>query len=60
MYSLISTNGNARYNIKELICETVDDLKTLPACDMGSVVIVLKPKLTLYIKGANYEWVEVD
>ena len=60
MYSLISSGGKTIYNIKELICENIDDLKTLPACDMGSTVIVLNPELKVFIKGANHQWVEVD
>lgn len=41
MYKITSNDGDVAYGVKEFVCDTVDDLKILPPCSMGSVAIVI-------------------
>lgn len=41
MYKITSNDGDIAYGVKEFACDTLEDLKTLPPCSMGSVAIVI-------------------
>lgn len=41
MYKITSNDGDITYGVKEFVCDTIDDLETLPSCQMGSVAIVI-------------------
>ena len=58
MYKVISNDGDVAYGIKELVCDTVEDLKTLPSCQMGSSVLVIEDA-TVYMKNGEGEWVKL-
>ena len=35
MYKILANDGDVAYGIKDFICDTPEDLKDLPHCDMG-------------------------
>lgn len=41
MYKITSNDGDVAYGLKEFVCDTLEDLKALPSCSMGSVAIVI-------------------
>lgn len=58
MYKITSNDGDIAYGVKEFACDSVDDLKTLPACQMGSIAIVIATA-EVYMKNSNSEWVKL-
>lgn len=56
MYKIVKSNGDIAHDITELIVDTVEDIKTLPAyIGMGSKVYVINTG-ELYIKNGKNEW----
>ena len=58
MYKITSNDGDVAYGIKEFVCDTVDDLETLPSCQMGSVAIIIATA-SVYMKNSKGEWVKL-
>lgn len=60
MYSVIKHDDNVTYNVNHYVCDSVDDLDSLPRCASGSIAIVLEPGNTaVYMKNAEGKWVKV-
>lgn len=55
MYKLINYS-EASSGIKEFIADTVEDLKSIRDCEMGSICLVLSNK-TMYVKNSEGEWI---
>lgn len=58
MYKITSNDGDVAYGIKEFVCDTLDDLNTLPPCQMGSTAIVIAIA-AVYMKNSKGEWVKL-
>lgn len=58
MYKITSNDGDVAYGIKEFVCDTLDDLNTLPPCQMGSTAIVIATA-AVYMKNSKGEWVKL-
>lgn len=58
MYKITSNDGDVAYGIKEFVCDTIDDLETLPSCRMGSVAIIIATA-SVYMKNSKGEWVKL-
>ena len=58
MYKLFSSDGDVSYGLKEFVCDTPEDLKTLPACQMGSSCIVISTG-EVYMLNSEKEWVKL-
>ena len=60
MYSVISHDGDVQYGVNEYVCDSVDDLITLPRCAAGSTAVVLeKDNPAVYMKNNQGEWVKL-
>ena len=55
MYTVRAHDGDVEYGINEYVCDTSDDLQSLPRCKMGSVALVLKDS-SVYVKDGNGDW----
>ena len=55
MYTVRAHDGDIEYGINEYVCDTADDLQSLPRCKMGSVALVLDNS-TVYVKDGNGDW----
>lgn len=58
MHKLIAHDGNTAYGQKEFVCDTPDDIKNLPRCDMGSTCIVISTG-EVYMINSQREWVKI-
>lgn len=58
MYKITANDGDVAYGVKEFVCDTLDDLNTLPPCQMGSVAIVIATA-EVYMKNSKGEWVKL-
>lgn len=58
MHKLIAHDGNTVYGIKDYVCDVPEDLKDLPACDMGSTCLVISTG-ELYVINSIKEWVKI-
>lgn len=58
MYKITSNDGDITYGLKEFACDTIDDLGTLPSCQMGSVAIIIATA-EVYMKNSKDEWVKL-
>lgn len=58
MYKITVNDGDIAYGIKEIVCDTEEDLKFLPDCVMGSTVIVIETG-SVYIRNSKDEWVKL-
>ena len=60
MYSTIKRDNETVYNVNEYICDSIDDLNSLPRCAPGSTAIVLEEgSAVLYIKNTDGKWVKL-
>jgi hypothetical protein len=61
MYKLTASNGKIDYGINEYICDTVEDLNSLPPrCEPGSTAIVLEEgNAAVYMKNTQGKWVKL-
>lgn len=60
MYSVISHDGDTQYGVNEYVCDSVDDLATLPRCAAGSTAIILEEgNAAVYMKNSQGEWVKL-
>lgn len=58
MYSILSNDGQLVHGVKEYVCDTVEELKDLPPCKMGSTCFVVSEQ-SAYMMGGNGEWVKL-
>ena len=42
MYSIIKHDDNIAYNVNEYVCDSINDLGSLPRCAPGSIAVVLE------------------
>ena len=60
MYSTIKRDENVVYNVNEYVCDSINDLDSLPRCAPGSTAIVLEEGNTaVYIKNPEGKWVKL-
>ena len=53
MYSIIKHDNETAYNVNEYMCDSVDDLNSLPRCAPGSTAIILEEGNTaVYMKNS--------
>ena len=55
MIKLYSQRGKIAYGIKQFVVQTVEELDTLPPCEMGSTAFV-EINQKKYIKNGAGEW----
>lgn len=53
MYMTIAHDGDVQYGVNEYVCDTKDDLSTLPHCLMGSTAIILEEPVAVYMKDSK-------
>ena len=58
MYKITKNDNDISYNVKEFVCDTVEDLQTLPKCEMGSLAIVIS-EVSVYLRNSAGEWVKL-
>lgn len=58
MYKITSNDGDVAYGVKEFACDTLDDLRTLPNCSMGSVAFVISTA-EVFMLNSKKEWVKL-
>lgn len=59
MINITSANGKTQYNIYEFVCDTPDDLISLPKdCGVGSTAFIISTG-DLYMINSNKEWVKL-
>ena len=58
MIKLYSQRGKIAYGIKQFVVQTIEDLKTLPPCEMGSTAFV-EATQTRYMKNGIGEWKKI-
>lgn len=60
MYSIIKHDNETAYNVNEYMCDSVDDLDSLPHCASGSTAVVLEEGNTaVYMKNSRGKWVKL-
>ena len=61
MYSLIKRDDEVCYNVNEYLCDTEEDVKSLPPhCAPGSVAIVLEENnVRMFMKNSKGQWVRL-
>lgn len=58
MKAVIAHDGDVTYGVNEYVCDTVDDLLTLPPCSMGSTAIIISTS-EVYMRNGKGEWVKL-
>ena len=58
MYKITKNDNDISYNVKEFVCDTIEDLQTLPKCEMGSLAIVIS-EVSVYLRNSAGEWVKL-
>ena len=58
MYKITANDGEVAYGVKEFACDTVEDLKSLPECSMGSTAFIIADS-EVYMMNGNEEWVKI-
>ena len=58
MYKITKNDNDISYNVKEFVCDTVEDLQTLPKCEMGSLAIVIS-EISVYLRNSAGKWVKL-
>ena len=58
MYKITKNDNDISYNVKEFVCDTVEDLQTLPKCEMGSLAIVIS-EASVYLRNSAGKWVKI-
>lgn len=60
MYSVIAHDGELQYGVNEYVCDSIEDLLSLPRCAPGSTAIILeKENASVYMKNTLGEWVKL-
>lgn len=55
MYKIFKGPNGLAYDIRKFICDTVDDIETIPEAGFGDTVFVIEDK-DHYILNSNHEW----
>lgn len=58
MYKITKNDNDVAYGIKELVCDTPEDLTNLPPCSMGSTCIAISTG-EVYMLNSSKEWVKL-
>lgn len=58
MHRLYSHEGDVSYGIKEWVCDTPEDLTSLPVSEMGSTAFVISSS-EVYMLNSDREWVKI-
>ena len=58
MYTTVKHDNDVSYGINEYVCDTVDDLVSLPKCSMGSMALIISTS-EVYMKNSSGEWVKL-
>ena len=58
MYTTVKHDNDVSYGINEYVCDTVDDLISLPKCSMGSMALIISTS-EVYMKNSSGEWVKL-
>lgn len=58
MFKMTKSDSEIQYGVKEFVCDTIEDLKDLPRCEMGSLAIVLSDS-SVYVKNGAGKWVKL-
>lgn len=58
MIKLYSQRGKISYGIKQFVVQTIEELNTLPPCEMGSTAFV-EVNQTKYMKNSAGEWKKI-
>ena len=58
MYKILANDGDVAYGIKDFICDTPEDLKDLPHCNMGCTAFIISTA-EVYMINSNGEWVKI-
>ena len=56
MSKITKNDNDVSHGVKEFVCDAVNDIQSLPACEMGSKVLVIENSTT-YIKNGAGHWV---
>lgn len=60
MYHIIQRDQDVPYGVNQYMCDSVEDLNSLPKCEPGSSVIVLEEgNATVYMKNSKGKWVKL-
>lgn len=60
MYRIIKRDQDVPYGVNEYVCDSVQDLDSLPTCEPGSSAIVLEEGNTaVYMKNSQGKWVKL-
>jgi hypothetical protein len=58
MFKMTKSDSEIQYGVKEFVCDTIEDLKNLPRCEMGSSAIILSES-SVYVKNGAGKWVKL-
>lgn len=58
MFKMTKSDSEIQYGVKEFVCDTIEDLKNLPRCEMGSTAIILAD-FSVYMKNGAGKWVKL-
>ena len=58
MKAVIAHDGDVVYGVNEYVCDTIEDLASLPPCGMGSTAIVISTS-EVYMRNGKGEWVKI-
>ena len=58
MIALLSENGKPAYGICEYVCDSADDVESLPKAPMGSTAFVIATG-DVYMINSSKEWVKI-
>ena len=59
MYNITSNDGDIAHGVKEFACDTVEDLKSLPECSMGSTAFIISTSEIYMYSAGQKEWVKI-
>lgn len=60
MFAIIKRDDNVAYNVNEYMCDSIDDLNSLPNCAPGSTAVVLEEgNVAVYMKNTEGKWVKL-
>ena len=58
MYKITKNDNDISHGVKEFVCDTIEDLQTLPKCEMGSLAIVIS-EASVYLRNSAGKWVKL-
>lgn len=57
-FKIVKNDQDISYGVKELVCDTAEDIKNLPVCAMGSICLVIATG-EVYMINSEKEWVKL-